>query len=78
MAWNPHEKTWDCPCHGSFYDCKGRIVQVPAATVDSFKNGQTSHVLPQTEPACAVVLLSQPIIAVVQGPAATDLKSLDW
>jgi glycine/D-amino acid oxidase-like deaminating enzyme/nitrite reductase/ring-hydroxylating ferredoxin subunit len=39
VAWNPHEKTWDCPCHGSFYDCKGRIVQ---------------------------------------GPAATDLKSLDW
>jgi Rieske [2Fe-2S] domain len=42
VAWNPHEKTWDCPCHGSFYDCKGRIVQVHAALiVDSQSGGQT-------------------------------------
>jgi glycine/D-amino acid oxidase-like deaminating enzyme/nitrite reductase/ring-hydroxylating ferredoxin subunit len=30
VQWNTSEKSWDCPCHGSRYDCDGRILQGPA------------------------------------------------
>ena len=29
LSWNNLEKTWDCPCHGSRYDYKGRIITEP-------------------------------------------------
>lgn len=29
LSWNNLEKTWDCPCHGSRYDCFGKIVTEP-------------------------------------------------
>ncbi|MGI5899625.1 MAG: FAD-dependent oxidoreductase [Christensenellales bacterium] len=30
LRWNPHERTWDCPCHGSRFDRKGNLINNPA------------------------------------------------
>ncbi len=30
LAWNPQEKTWDCPCHGSRFDYDGKLIDDPA------------------------------------------------
>ena len=29
VAWNPAERTWDCPCHGSRYTGEGQAIQGP-------------------------------------------------
>ncbi|MDO4312957.1 MAG: FAD-dependent oxidoreductase [Eubacteriales bacterium] len=30
LKWNPHERTWDCPCHGSRFTGDGKIIDNPA------------------------------------------------
>ncbi len=30
LAWNPDEKSWDCPCHGSRFDVDGKLLDNPA------------------------------------------------
>ena len=30
LEWNPDERSWDCPCHGSRFDRFGRLVSGPA------------------------------------------------
>lgn len=30
LAWNPDEKSWDCPCHGSRFDIDGKLLDNPA------------------------------------------------
>ena len=30
LEWNPDEKSWDCPCHGSRFDVEGRLLDGPA------------------------------------------------
>lgn len=32
LEWNPDEKSWDCPCHGSRFDCFGKLLSGPAQT----------------------------------------------
>ena len=30
LEWNPDEHSWDCPCHGSRFDCDGHLLSGPA------------------------------------------------
>lgn len=30
LKWNPWEKSWDCPCHGSRFDSSGKLLESPA------------------------------------------------
>lgn len=30
LKWNPHEHTWDCPCHGSRFEANGKLIDNPS------------------------------------------------
>ena len=30
VQWNEIERSWDCPCHGSRFDCEGKLLVGPA------------------------------------------------
>lgn len=30
LTWNPDEKSWDCPCHGSRFQADGKLLDNPA------------------------------------------------
>ena len=30
LKWNPQERSWDCPCHGSRFDAVGTLLDNPA------------------------------------------------
>lgn len=38
LEWNPEEHSWDCPCHGSRFDCYGRLISGPAQEEISVKS----------------------------------------
>lgn len=47
LEWNPDERSWDCPCHGSRFDYRGNLMDNPAMEplerpLDTAKEGTES------------------------------------
>ena len=53
VTWNASERTWDCPFHGSRFDCRGHVINGPA-------NADLSRLQAEEQPAAAAGL-DQPL-----------------
>jgi len=55
VAWNSAEKSWDCPCHGSRFDCQGKLLTGPAVSdlkpVQPAKDSEVKALSPNEEQA---------------------------
>lgn len=47
VRWNTTEKTWDCPAHGSRFDCDGKVLNGPASSDLDTGSGAVSGNNPQ-------------------------------
>ena len=43
LEWNPDERSWDCPCHGSRFDGKGSLISGPAQENLAHAGSQNSN-----------------------------------
>lgn len=48
VRWNHEEKTWDCPAHGSRFDCVGKVLNGPAN--ENLPSAGVSHSMVQAGP----------------------------
>ncbi len=49
VAWNSVEKSWDCPCHGSRFNCGGRVIEGPAVDDLEKLKEQDTYQVPESE-----------------------------
>ncbi len=44
VRWNSAEKSWDCPCHGSRFNCHGKVMEGPAVSdLKEIQQGNTAN-----------------------------------
>lgn len=43
LLWNPDERSWDCPCHGSRFDYDGQLIDNPAKKNHRQLKGKSSQ-----------------------------------
>ena len=43
LEWNPDERSWDCPCHGSRFDGEGSLISGPAQENLAHAGSQNSN-----------------------------------